>query len=95
MPNNPADDRSHKKGPSRGASRRSGSGRRNGTSDNQPRQGRAGGERQQQSRGGRLNREELEWARDLWQHGEPPDEIANQLGIEVAQVEELIAGWTR
>jgi len=42
-----------------------------------------------------LSREELEWARDLWQHGEPPDEIANQLGIDVAQAEELVAGWTK
>jgi hypothetical protein len=95
MPNNPPDDRPRKKGPSRSGPRRTGPRRNGGTPDNRPQQSRAPGERQHQPRSGRLSREELEWARDLWQHGEPPDEIANQLGIDVAQAEELVAGWTR
>lgn len=95
MPNNPPEDRPRKKGPTRTGPRRTGPRRNGGTADNRPQQSRAPGERQHHSRSGRLSREELEWARDLWQHGEPPDEIANQLGIDVAQAEELVAGWTR
>lgn len=92
--NNPADDRPRKRGQPRGGPRRQGP-RRNGGGDTQQRQPRGPGPRQPQGRPGRLSREEIEWARDLWQHGEPPDEIANQLGIEIGQVEELIAGWTK
>jgi hypothetical protein len=95
MPNNPADDRPRKKGPPRGGSRRQGPPRRNGAPDSSPHQPRHGGGRSGQARGGRLSREEIEWARDLWRHGEPPDEIANQLGIEIDQVEQLIAGWSK
>lgn len=97
MSNNPVDDRPRKKGPSRGGSRRQGQ-RRNGAGEgqSQPRPPRhAQPQHHNQSRGGRLSREEIEWARDLWQHGEPVDEIANQLGIEESRVEELIAGWTK
>jgi len=94
MSNNPTDDRPRKKGPPRSGPRRSGP-RRNGTSEGRTHQARPAGERPNQPRSGRLSREELEWARDLWQHGEPPDEIANQLGIDVAQAEELVAGWTK
>lgn len=93
MSNNSPEDRPRRKGPSRGGPRRTGP-RRNG-GDNRSHQSRSSGDRQHHSRGGRLSREELEWARDLWHHGEPPDEIANQLGIDVAQAEELVAGWNR
>lgn len=57
----------------------------------QPRQSRQRGERQ--PRGGRLSREEIEWARDLWRHREPADEIAQQLGAPLADIQALIAGW--
>lgn len=93
MSNNSPEDRPRKKGPSRTGARRAGS-RRNGSGDNRQ-QGRAQADRQHRSRAGRLSREELEWARDLWHYGEPPNEIANQLGIEVEQAEELVASWTR
>lgn len=94
MSNNPTDDRPRKKGSPRSGARRSGM-RRSNAPDNRAQQARSPGARSQQPRSGRLSREELEWARDLWQHGEPPDEIADQLGIDVAQAEELVAGWSR
>lgn len=95
MSNNPADDRPRKRGSNRGGPRRTGM-RRNNAPDNRSQQHRSAGNRPHRSpRPGRLSREELEWARDLWQYGEPPDQIADQLGIEIAQAEELVAGWTR
>ncbi|NLO78858.1 MAG: hypothetical protein GX093_00840 [Xanthomonadaceae bacterium] len=94
MSNNSTDERSRKKGSGRGGTRRSGA-RRSNAADNRSQQAKAAAERPQQPRGVRLSREELEWARDLWQHGEPPSEIADQLGIDVAQAEELVASWSR
>jgi len=58
--------------------------------------GGGGGEHQERQRApkpARLSREEIEWARDLWLHREPPDEIAQQLGVEIEEIEALIAGW--
>jgi len=57
------------------------------------RQFQPGVERQRPQRAGRMSREEVEWARDLWTHREPPDEIAQQLGVEVSEIEALIATW--
>lgn len=104
MSNNPAGDRPRKKGPRNGPSdkqprqgggdrprgeRRGGGGGGQGGGPGGPR----GGGRQNAPRSGRLSREELEWARDLWQHNEPADEIAHQIGVPVEEIEALIAGW--
>lgn len=87
MANKPNDDRPRRK-PSR----------RGGSPDSRPRRGggnKGGGGRgpQGQQQRGRLSREEVEWARDLWEHKEPPEEIADQLGVELPEIEKLIAGW--
>lgn len=100
MADNPTDERPRKRGPRRtssssngqGARRSSGSGEQRRT--RQPRQG-GGADRQGgRQRSGRLSQEETEWARDLWRHGEPPEEIADQVGISLSEVENLIAGWS-
>lgn len=37
--------------------------------------------------------DEVRWARELWEHREPLSEIADQLDVEVARIETLIARW--
>lgn len=102
MSNNPPGDRPRKKGPRRASSsdqqprqnRQGGErqrGERQGGAPRGERQG--GGDRQRPQRSGRLSREEIEWARDLWTHREPVDEIAQQLGVPESDIEALIAGW--
>lgn len=93
MSNKPSDDRARRKPP-----RRHGSGEQ----QQRPRGGQGGGggggggeRHQHQQQGGRLSREQIEWARDLWNHHEPPDEIAQQLGVDIAQIDALIASWSR
>lgn len=104
MPNNPPGDRPpRKKGPRRApSSDQQPRQPRPGDRPRPERQGspgghgggpRMGGERQNSPRSGRMSREEIEWVRDLWQHKEPVDEIAQQLGAPQAEIEALIAGW--
>jgi hypothetical protein len=81
--NNSTDDTPRRKGPRRG-----------GPSDPKSRQ-RPRGERRGPPRSGRLSQEEVEWARDLWRHREPPQEIADQLGVSLGEVEALIANWAQ
>lgn len=84
MPDKPSDIRFRRRTPRRG----NGSG---------PRQFRSGRGRRDQtsSGGGRLSREQLEWARDLWEHREGPETIADQLGIELSDAQALVSHWEK
>jgi hypothetical protein len=103
MSNNSAGDRPRRKGPRSGPSDKQPRQARQGGGDRPRGERRGGGQggqggprgggRQNAQRSGRLSREELEWARDLWQHNEPADEIAHQIGVPVEEIEALIAGW--
>jgi hypothetical protein len=100
MSNNSTGDRPRRKGPRSGPAdkqprqaRQGGGDRPRGERRGGPQGGPGGGGRQRAQRSGRLSREELEWARDLWQHNEPADEIAHQIGVPVEEIEALIAGW--